>query len=218
MNAGSNPLPWFGLRIKSRHEQVASTVLKGKGYEPFLPSYKVSRRWTDRSKQTEFPLFPGYLFCRMSTTDRVAVLMSTGVVGIVGIGRTPEPIEEAEIDAIRSILQSGLTVTPWPFVYPGDIVEVEYGPLRGVRGVVESVNDRRRLVVSVTLLQRSISVELDPAWVAVQALKHNVEKNQNYESSNRHFRLLDPARERPGTAAGERGRTAGQPAHTADRL
>jgi transcription antitermination factor NusG len=164
----SNSLPWFGVRVKSRHEQVASTVLRGKGYQPFLPSYRARRRWTDRSKVTEFPLFPGYLFCRLDAADRMSILTSTGVVGIVGIGKIPEPIEESEIDAIRAVLHSGLPVMPWPFVHAGDRVEVEHGPLRGVRGVVESVKDHSRLIVSVTLLQRSISVELDPAWVTVQ--------------------------------------------------
>jgi transcription antitermination factor NusG len=165
MNTASNPLPWFALRVKSRHEQIASTVLSGKGYESFLPSYRIRRRWTDRIKETELPLFPGYVFCRMATADRLPVLMSTGVVGIVGIGKAPEPIEEREIATIRAVLQTGLAALPWPFVHPGDSVRVECGPLRGVQGVVESVKDHKRLVVSVTLLQRSISVELDPAWV-----------------------------------------------------
>jgi transcription antitermination factor NusG len=101
----------------------------------------------------------------MDATDRLPVLMSTGVVGIVGIGKMPEPIEEREIAAIRAVLHSGLAALPWPFVHPGDSVRVECGPLRGVQGVVVSVNDHQRLVVSVALLQRSISVELDPAWV-----------------------------------------------------
>ena len=168
MNTASNPLPWYGLRVKSRHEQVAATVLRGKGYEPFLPLYRVRRRWTDRVKDTELPLFAGYVFCRMDLTDRLPVLTSTGVVGIVGIGKIPEPIEEQEIAAIRAVMRSGLPAMPWPFVHPGDSVRVEFGPLRGVRGVVQSVNDRQRLVVSVTLMQRSISVELDPAWVTGQ--------------------------------------------------
>jgi transcription antitermination factor NusG len=168
MNMVSNPLPWYGLRVKSRHEQVAATVLRGKGYEPFLPSYRVRRRWTDRIKDTELPLFPGYVFCRIDVADRLPVLTSTGVVGIVGIGRIPEPIDEGEIAAIWAVMRSGLPALPWPFVHPGDSVRVEFGPLRGVQGVVERFNDRERLIVSVTLMQRSISVELDPAWVTAQ--------------------------------------------------
>jgi transcription antitermination factor NusG len=168
MNTESNSLPWYGLRVRSRHEQVAATVLRGKGYEPFLPSYKVQRRWTDRIKDTELPLFPGYVFCRMDVANRLPVLTSTGVVGIVGIGKIPEPIDEGEIAAIWAVMRSGLPALPWPFVHAGDSVRVEFGPLRGVQGVVKSFNERRRLVVSVTLMQRSISVELDPAWVAAQ--------------------------------------------------
>jgi transcription antitermination factor NusG len=168
MNTASNPLPWYGLRVKSRHEQVAATVLRGRGYEPFLPSYRVRRRWTDRIKNTELPLFPGYVFCRMDVADRLPVLTSTGVVGIVGIGKMPEPIEEREIAAIWAVMRSGVPAMPWPFVHAGDSVRVEFGPLRGVQGVVESFNDHQRLVVSLTLMQRSISVELDPAWVTAQ--------------------------------------------------
>lgn len=168
MNTASNPLPWYGLRVKSRHEQVAATVLRGRGYEPFLPSYRVRRRWTDRIKNTELPLFPGYVFCRMDVADRLPVLTSTGVVGIVGIGKMPEPIEEREIAAIWAVMRSGVPAMPWPFVRAGDSVRVEFGPLRGVQGVVESFNDHQRLVVSLTLMQRSISVELDPAWVTAQ--------------------------------------------------
>jgi len=139
MNTASNPLPWYGLRVKSRHEQVAATVLRGRGYEPFLPSYRVRRRWTDRIKNTELPLFPGYVFCRMDVADRLPVLTSTGVVGIVGIGKMPEPIEEREIAAIWAVMRSGVPAMPWPFVRAGDSVRVEFGPLRGVQGVVESL-------------------------------------------------------------------------------
>lgn len=174
MNTGADldmvpiPLPWYGLRVRSKHERIAWTVLKGKGYDPFLPSYKVRRRWSDRIKETELPLFPGYVFCRMHAADRLPVLTSTGVVGIVGIGKIPAPIEEREIEAVRAVIQSGLPAQPWPFFQPGDTVEVKDGPLRGVQGVVENVKDRKRLVLSVILLQRSISVELDPTWAAAQ--------------------------------------------------
>lgn len=164
---GPNRLPWYGLRVKSNHERIAATALKGKGYEPFLPSYKVCRCWSDRIKETELPLFPGYVFCRMDAADRLGVLTSTGVVGIVGVGKVPAPIDEREIEAVRAVTHSGLPAQPWPF-QPGDTVQVQNGPLRGVQGIVESVNERQRLVVSVMLLQRSISVEMDPAWTTPQ--------------------------------------------------
>jgi transcription antitermination factor NusG len=164
-HADPGPLPWYGLRVRSKHEQIASAVLRGKGYDPFLPAYKVRRRWTDRVKETELPLFPGYVFCRLDPTNRLPVLTATGVVGIVGIGKTPQPIEEWEIEAVRAVIKSGLPARPWPFIHQGDKVRVEHGPLRGVEGVVTSADDGERLVVSVTLLQRSVAVEMDHAWV-----------------------------------------------------
>ena len=172
MNANAKPasdagsLPWYGLRVRSKHEQIAATVLRSKGYEPFLPAYKVRRRWTDRIKEMEAPLFPGYVFCRLDCSNRLPVLSATGVVGIVGIGKTPAPIEEHEIEALRAVIESGLPSQPWPFIHQGDRVRVEHGPLRGVEGIVTSVENQQRLVVSVSLLQRSIAVAMDSAWVA----------------------------------------------------
>jgi transcription antitermination factor NusG len=57
---------------------------------------------------------------------------------------------------------------PWPFIHQGDKVRVERGPLLGVEGVVTSADDKERLVVSVSLLQRSIAVEMDHTWVSAQ--------------------------------------------------
>jgi transcription antitermination factor NusG len=166
--SATSAFPWYALRVKSKHEQVAATVLRGKGYDPFLPFCKVRRQWSDRVREVESPLFPGYLFCRLDSSRRLPVLSSTGVVEIVGVGKIPAPIEDREIDAIHTVVLSGLAAQPWPFPGPGRPVRVAYGPLRGVEGVVTSVSDRKRLVVSLTLLQRSISVEMDPAWVAAQ--------------------------------------------------
>ena len=159
-------LPWYGLRVRSKHEQIASTVLRFKGYDPFLPAYQMKRRWTDRIKETKLPLFPGYVFCRLDSANRLPVLTATGVVGIVGIGKTPQPIEEREIEAIRMVINSGLAARPWPFIHQGDKVRVERGPLTGAEGVVISADDRKRLVVSVTLLQRSVAVEMDHTWLS----------------------------------------------------
>jgi transcription antitermination factor NusG len=134
----------------------------------FLPSCKVRRRWTDRAKETELPLFPGYVFCRLDSANRLPVLMATGVLGIVGVGKTPQPIEEREIEAVRVVIKSGMAARPWPFIHQGDKVQVEQGPLRGVEGVVVSADDGEQLVVSVSLLQRSIAVQMDPEWVRAQ--------------------------------------------------
>jgi len=158
-------LSWYAIRIQSRLGSVASATLRAKGYEEFLPLYRSQRRWSDRIKELELPLFPGYLFCRFDVSDRLMPILTTpGVIGIVGAGKTPVPIEGEEIGAIRAILCSGLLAQPWPFLRVGSKVYIEGGPLAGVEGMITNMDKVCRLVVSVSLLQRSVAVEIDREW------------------------------------------------------
>src|SRR5713101_8918472 len=120
--------PWFAVQTRSRYENLVATLLRGKGYELFLPVYKSRRRWSDRIKELELPLFPGYLFCRFNPLDRFPILVTPGVTGVVGYGKSPAPIDDAEIAAIQAAVQSGLPKEPWPFLKLGQKVRVDYGP------------------------------------------------------------------------------------------
>ena len=158
-------LPWFAVRVRSNYERVTAIHLRERGYEEFVPRFQVERRWTDRRKRVDQFLFPGYVFCRINVEQRLPVLTTPGVVGLVGFGKTPTPIPEKEIQGIRTMLQAGLPVTPWPFLQVGQHVVIERGPLEGVEGILEQVKGKFRLVVSICLLQRSISAEVDREWV-----------------------------------------------------
>jgi transcriptional antiterminator NusG len=157
--------PWFAVRVRSNHEHTAGMHLVDRGYEEFAPSYTVERRWSDRKKEIEQFLFPGYVFCRVDPQNRLPVLTAPGVVGLVGCGKIPTPIPDAEIERIRRMVQSGLLVSPWPFLEAGQTVLIERGPLTGVEGILEEVKGKCRLVVSINLLRRSISAEVDRHWV-----------------------------------------------------
>ena len=157
---------WYALRIKSRHERIVASALYGKGYEVFLPLYRDRRRWSDRVKELELPLFPGYLFCRFDVTKRLPILTTPGIVQVVGLGRTPLPIDETEIAAIQSIVISRLNAQPWPYLKVGQKVRIEQGPLTGLGGILLALKKPHRLVVSVTLLQRSVAVEVDQDWAS----------------------------------------------------
>ena len=163
MNSPKNR--WYALQVKSRLSSIASACLRGKGYEEFLPLYRSPRRWSDRVKQIDQPLFPGYLFCRFDPHDRMVPVLSTpGVIGIVGAGKTPIPVPEEEIQAVRRVLSSGLAALPSPFLSVGSRIYIESGPLAGLEGIVSNVDKVCRLVVSVSLLQRSVAVEIDRHW------------------------------------------------------
>lgn len=156
--------PWFALQVRTRHELGVAEFLHGRGYQPFLPLSRRRRAWSDRIKVVEAPLFPGYLFCRVNVQDRLPVLSAPGVIRIVGYNRSPIPVDDAEINAIQAIVTSGLPNEPWPFLRVGDPVQIESGPLRGLRGILLAVRGEHRLVLSVTLLQRSVAVEIDSAY------------------------------------------------------
>jgi transcription antitermination factor NusG len=158
---------WFALRVKSHCERMTAAGLRSRGYEEFLPTYRRRRRWSDRWVDQELPLFPGYVFCRFDPRDRLPILKIPSLVHIVGIGKTPLPVDEHEIEAIQAIVRSGLAAQPWPYVKVGDMVRVQYGSLCGLEGILIEVKKRHRLVVSVTLLQRSVAVEIDRDWVSL---------------------------------------------------
>jgi transcription antitermination factor NusG len=156
---------WFAVRVRSNHERIAAAHLRERGYEEFSPTWKTERRWSDRTKEMDQFLFPGYLFCRLNPSDRLPVLSAPGVVDLVGFGKIPSPVPDHEIENVRRMVQSRLFVMPWPFLELGHRVLIERGPLAGVEGILDEVKGKCRLVVSVQLLQRSVSAEVDRDWI-----------------------------------------------------
>lgn len=156
---------WFAARVRSNFEHVAAAHLRERGFEEFTPTYQVERQWSDRKKVIDQVLFPGYVFCRINPLERRNVITVPGLIGLVGAGKTPLPIPESEIEAIRQMVSSGVLVTPWPFLAIGQRVLIERGPLAGVEGILDSAKGRSRLVVSINMLQRSVSAEVNRSWI-----------------------------------------------------
>ena len=156
---------WYALRVRSRFEKTVAAHLRGRGYQWFLPLYKCRRRWSDRYKEIELPLFPGYVFCQLNPSNRFPVLSIPGVTYIVGVGRVPLPVDENEIAAIQAAVRLELPRQPWPFLQIGQKVRVEDGPLCGIEGIVLRFGGHHRLVLSLILLQRSVAVQVEESWV-----------------------------------------------------
>ena len=163
-----NRYPWFALQTRYRSENLVATQLRGKGYEPFLPVCKSRRRWSDRVKELELPLFPGYVFCRFNGLNRLPVLTTPGVRQIVGNGNTPIPLSENEIISLQTVIKSDLPIQPFPFLQIGQKVRIEEGVLAGVVGNVIRCKQSLRLVLSITLLQRSVLLEIDQHQISVE--------------------------------------------------
>ena len=157
---------WFGIEVHSRRESRVVDEFAIRGLDFFLPTRRIKRRWSDRIKVLDVPLFPGYVFSRFDIADRLRVLNCPGVSKIVGAGNVPVAIEEGEIDAIKALVASGVVLTPWPYLRAGQRVRIEHGPLEGLEGlVVRAREGSLRVVVSVTLLQRSVAAEIERDWI-----------------------------------------------------
>jgi len=157
---------WYAVRVRSNFERNVSAVLDYKGVEQFVPTYRSRRVWADRIKTLDLPLFPGYVFCRIPLDERNLVVTTEGVVGLVSCGRTPIPVSDGEIEAIRTVVQSQSQAEPWPFLKIGQTVRICHGSLSGVEGILIRVKNSWRLVISVSLLERSVAVEIDAAFVS----------------------------------------------------
>ena len=156
---------WYAIQVRPRFESTVAANLCTKGYELFLPTYRSKRLWSDRVKVLELPLFPGYLFCQLNLERRLPILKTPGVCSIVGAGRTPQPVREEEIQAIRNVVRSGVTYEPYAYLPVGQTVRVEQGALRGLTGIITENKGSPRLIISVPLLMRSVSVEVDRSWL-----------------------------------------------------
>lgn len=151
---------WCAVHVKPLAERTVSVLLRNKGYEEFVPTYHELSR-LGRCAPRERPLFPRYVFCRVSPKATGMIVTTPGVLRILGIGGRPEPVREEEIDAIRRAMAVGVATEPWERLEQGDEVLVMSGPLVGCRGVFKHIKGKDRLVISLTLLKRSVLVEMD---------------------------------------------------------
>lgn len=156
-------LHWYAVRVRSRHEKVVNEQLEKHGVESFLPLVKRAQRWTDRTKLVEWPVFSGYSFARLvfSSPDRLRVLKTHGVVGFVGTRNAATPIPDEQIEYVRTVLASGVPFEERMFLRVGERVRIRSGSLAGVEGILCAYGKNQSLVISVELIQRSISVRLN---------------------------------------------------------
>jgi transcription antitermination factor NusG len=156
---------WYAVRVRTNYESTTATFLRSTGHVIFHPTYRDQRRWSDRVKQLEVPLFSGYIFCHMDINRRLPVLQAPGAMDIVKFGKTFVPVPDEEINSVRTIVSSPLLAKPCPYLNIGERVRVEVGPLAGVEGILLERKNDTRLVLSVNLLQRSIAIEVNLEWV-----------------------------------------------------
>lgn len=169
MTSTALPLPasqnteWYAVHTWSRHEKSVFEQLREKQIETFLPQYNSSKRWKNGQVGGPVPLFPGYLFVRIHAANRLPVLQTSGVAKFVGFGKTPAAIPDSEITQLQAAVSNGSQVSPHPFLAIGNRVRIKCGALAGLTGIMTRDKQGIRVVLSVQLISRSVSVELDIA-------------------------------------------------------
>jgi transcription antitermination factor NusG len=161
--AGGQVELWYALHTRARHEKIVEHRLQERGVSTFLPLVTEVHRWSDRKKRVQLPLFTGYLFVRLapSKVDRLRVLRIDGVFDFVGSRGEGTPIPDAQIEAVRTLVEG---VRPWssyPFLKVGQRVRIRSGALEGIEGILVSRRGDQTLVISVDAIQRSLAVRVE---------------------------------------------------------
>ena len=165
-----NALPqnWYAVHTKSRHEFQVVERLKQKGINAFLPSVERLRKWKDRKKIIEFPLFPGYLFVNISKDLQsiLSVLKVTGVVRLLcTLPGEPDPIPDEQIVSLQKLIENKEALDHYPYLNEGQRVRIIKGPLSGVEGILVEKLDRHLLVLSVDVLRQGVALTINASDV-----------------------------------------------------
>ncbi|PYO57549.1 MAG: hypothetical protein DMD83_08625 [Candidatus Rokuibacteriota bacterium] len=156
---------WHALWTRCHCEHVVHDQLAAKGFELFLPEVDV---WSSRGgvrRLISAPMFPGYLFLHhaMDKASYVEVVKARGLVKVLGEQWDRlDVVPDVQIEALQRVLAARAPVLPYPFLQEGQRVRIARGPLADVEGIlVQSKPNKGLLVLSVTLLQRSVALAID---------------------------------------------------------
>ena len=160
-DASKHAAHWHAAYTTARHEKVVAQQLTERRVETFLPLYRSLHRWKDRRKLVELPLFPSYVFVRISPRDKLRVLQVSGVVHLVSFNGQLAELPETEINALRNGLEHDVYAEPYPYLRVGRRVRVVRGAMAGTEGLLVRKKDKYRVVISIDVLMRSVAVEID---------------------------------------------------------
>jgi transcription antitermination factor NusG len=161
-NAGEREC-WFALQTRVNRERVVEQRLQERGVATFLPLVSEVRKWSDRKKIIQLPLFRNYLFAKLvpSKLDRLRILCVDGVFGFVGPRGEGTPIPDSQIEAVRALVDGQLPWISHPFLKIGQRVRIKSGALNGVEGILVARSGESTLVISVDAIQRSMAVRIE---------------------------------------------------------
>ncbi len=159
------PSSWYALHVLAHAEFVVEDALIGYGIETFLPTWSEKTEWSDRTKITIRPLFPGYLFANCEgAAPRREILRIAGIITVLPNNLSPQAVDAEQIENVRRALATRLRASPCPYI-TGDVVLIDKGPLAGVKGIVQRTKGGTEVIIRIEMLRRSVCVQVDAADV-----------------------------------------------------
>lgn len=183
-----DPPRWYAVYTYPRHEKSVMEHFESKSLEAFLPTFTAESRWKDRRVRLQTPVFPGYVFARINACHRNKILSSPGVIRMLCFNGMPAPIDDVEIESIKLCMERGLVFEPCSFLEVGDRVRVKSGVLEGLEGYISRRKNDRRLIVPITLIHQSVTIEVDVQLLElVNAEVDDSSRSLGFQGSVRRF-------------------------------
>jgi len=166
MDLDNNLKKWIVVYTKPRHEKIVANDLVKSGFEVYLPLLKERRKWSDRKRWVEYPLFKSYVFVRIEIKNSIFVLKTSSVVKIVKFGKDTAIVDNSIIKAIKLMINGGYIPQSTDYFIKGDPVKVIEGPLKGIEGEIAEIQYNSRLIIRIDSIQHSISIKINPGFVS----------------------------------------------------
>jgi transcription antitermination factor NusG len=152
---------WYAVYTYPRHEKAVAEQLEAKCVEAFLPIFASRSRWKDRNVVISRPLFPGYVFTRITMGDRTKIVSVPSVVRILSFNGRPAEIPDQEIESVRLCVRGGATLEAHPIPEVGEPVRVCSGAFEGVEGIVLGRKNKCKVIISISLIHQAVALEID---------------------------------------------------------
>ncbi len=173
-----SPLEWYAIITRYRNEKSVARQLERNQIKAYVPTYKVVRKYASGRKTFELPLINCYVFVHMDIKDHVKVLDTPGVINFVRFCKKIVNVPDKDIETMRRIVNGGVPLEVLDHkIQIGDQVEIIAGTLMGLQGHISKVNNKRRFVVNLSSLGRSVSLEIDAGML--RAVKRSVRTSKS---------------------------------------
>jgi transcription antitermination factor NusG len=159
---------WFVVYTKPRWEKKVHNLFYERGIENYCPLNKVRKRWSDRMKTVEEPLFKSYVFVKVTLEDQTKVRMVNGVINFVYWLGKPAIVKEKEIELIQRFLNEYKEVQAEPlFIRPDMKVKIQSGALMEHEATVIETINKNKIKVIIESIGYALTAVVDKSNVEI---------------------------------------------------